>query len=70
MSVCGKLFQINDVVRLAVDMPEYGLIKGDIGTVVCEFTVPYVAFEIEFVGGKGESIAQLALRPEYLTFYE
>lgn len=61
---------MSDVVRLAVNIPKYGLIKGDIGAVVCVFMVPYVAFEIEFVGDKGETIAQLALCPEYLTFYE
>ncbi len=49
-----------DVVALAADQPEYGLERGQVGTVV-EVLAPGV-FEVEFSDDQGRSHALLALR--------
>lgn len=60
-------YKINDIVRLAVDLPREGLVAGAIGVVADEFTEPTQAFESEFANDKGECIAQLALTPEQIS---
>ena len=52
-----------DTIVLSDDIKEYGLERGDIGTVVHVYRNT-VAFEIEFVTGEGESIAVLTLTPK------
>ena len=54
-----------DVVELAVDLPEKGLRKGMVGTVVDVYDDPR-AFEVEFDDEDGVEIALLALGPEQL----
>ena len=63
-------FEINDVVKLMVDIPEEGLNTGAIGVVVVEFSDPNEAYEIEFCDDEGETITQLALLPEQLLKLE
>ena len=63
-------FKVGDVVVIRVDLPEEGLRKGQIGTVVLEFTEPTVAFETEFADDEGRTIAQLALVPEQIAHWE
>jgi Domain of unknown function (DUF4926) len=53
-----------DVVALTVDLPDRGLLRGQVGTVV-EALAPGV-FEIEFADDRGQTYAQLALRGEQL----
>jgi len=52
-----------DVVALARDLPEYGLIAGDVGTVVFDYaaTGPGPAYEVEFMALDGKTIAVVTL---------
>jgi Domain of unknown function (DUF4926) len=54
-----------DVVELAVDIPEYGLVSGATGTIVDEYSDP-VGYEVEFVDDGGQTVALVPLRPEQL----
>ena len=51
-----------DVVALTADLPEHGLLRGHVGTVV-ETLAPGV-FEVEFSDDHGRAYAELAL-PEH-----
>jgi len=53
-----------DVVALTEDLPERGLRRGQVGTVV-ESLGPDV-FEVEFAGTDGQAYAMLALRRDQL----
>ena len=54
-----ETIDILDVVALTEDLPERGLYRGQVGTVV-ESLAPGV-FEIEFSDGEGRAYASLAL---------
>jgi hypothetical protein len=56
--------QLLDVVALIEDLPERGLRRGQVGTVV-EALAPGV-FEVEFSDDMGRTYAQLAVRAEQL----
>ena len=56
--------QLLDVVALTDDMPDKGLFRGQVGTVV-ELLAPGV-FEVEFSDEEGRTYAQLALRDNQL----
>ncbi len=49
-----------ETVVLTRDLPEYGLSRGDIGVIVHCYKGG-VAFEVEFVTGKGETLAVATL---------
>lgn len=51
-------------VALLVDMPEHGLSRGQVGTVV-EYLAPDV-YEVEFSDDEGRAYAMLALRADQL----
>jgi hypothetical protein len=53
-----------DVVALNIDLPDMGLRRGQVGTVV-EMLAPG-AFEAEFSNDEGRTYAQLALRNDQL----
>jgi hypothetical protein len=55
-----KLF---DVVRLKEDLPQQGITKGMVGTIVALFETPEVAYEVEFANEQGETLCETALRP-------
>jgi len=55
-----KLF---DVVALTVDLPEYHLRRGQVGTVV-ELLSNGTAFEVEFSDRDGRAYESLGLRPD------
>lgn len=59
-----KDIQLLDVVALTVDLPERGLARGQVGTVV-ETLAPGV-FEVEFCDNDGHTYASLALRADQL----
>jgi hypothetical protein len=63
MSV-NKAIQLLDVVALTEDLPERGLFRGQVGTVV-ETLAPDV-FEVEFCDDKGRTYASLALPAQQL----
>ena len=52
-----------DVVALTRDLPAYGLVAGDIGTVVFDYAAadPGPAYEVEFMALDGTSIAIVTL---------
>ena len=56
--------QLLDVVALTADIPEKGLLRGQVGTVV-ETLSPGV-FEVEFSDDQGRAYAQLALKENQL----
>jgi len=49
-----------DAVALTTDLPEHGLRRGDVGTAVLAHE-DGVAFEVEFVGYLGQTVALLTL---------
>ncbi len=51
-----------DVVVLLDDLPEYNLVRGQVGTVV-EILADGEAFEVEFSDLDGRTIESVALRP-------
>lgn len=53
-----------DTVALATDIPERGLIQGEVGTVI-EILGPDV-FEVEFSDDDGQTYAEFALRNDQL----
>jgi hypothetical protein len=60
----NKTIQLLDVVALIEDLPERGLFRGQVGTVV-ESLAPEV-FEVEFCDDEGRTYASLALRADQL----
>ncbi len=57
--------KLYDVVALTVDLPEYRLKRGYVGTIV-ESLANGSAFEVEFSDSKGNSYASLGLRENQL----
>ena len=53
-----------DVVALLADVPDHGLVRGQVGTVVERLTED--VFEVEFVDDEGQTYAELALPSEQL----
>lgn len=54
-----------DVVALVVDLPQYNLWRGQVGTVV-ETLAEGSAFEVEFSDRDGRTYESLGLRPEQI----
>ena len=52
-----------DTVVLSQDLPEHGLKQGDIGAVVHSYKEGR-AFEVEFITGKGDTVAVVTLNSE------
>ena len=62
-----KLF---DVVRLTESLPEKGLQKGMMGTVIALFDTPEVAYEVEFTNENGATLCEVALTASQLEPYQ
>ena len=60
----NKTIQLLDVVALTQDLPQRGLSRGQVGTVV-EYLDPEV-FEVEFCDNNGRTYASLALHADQL----
>ena len=60
----GKLIYLLDVVALTEDLPQRGLSRGQVGTVVEELAPD--TFEVEFSDNEGRTYAILALRADQL----
>ena len=56
--------KVLDVVAVLEDVPEHGLLRGEVGTVVELWKDG--AFEVEFSDDSGDAYAFAALRPEQL----
>lgn len=54
-----------DVVALTIDLPQYNLWRGQVGTVV-EILANGTAFEVEFSDRHGRTYESLGLRPEQI----
>lgn len=54
-----------DVVALTVDLPQYDLWRGQVGTVV-ETLANGTAFEVEFSDRDGRTYESVGLRPEQI----
>lgn len=54
-----------DVVALTIDLPEYKLERGQVGTVV-EILANGTAFEVEFSDRNGRTYESIGLRPEQI----
>jgi hypothetical protein len=52
--------ELNSVVALLEDLPEHGLVRGQVGTVV-EWWAPGT-YEVEFSDGAGRTYAMVALK--------
>ena len=59
-----QVIQVLDAVALLQDLPQKGLGRGQVGTVVEQLGPD--AFEVEFVGINGETYALLPLRAEQM----
>ncbi|MEK6325120.1 MAG: DUF4926 domain-containing protein [Acidobacteriota bacterium] len=55
-----------DVVELTEDLPEYGLKRGERGTVVVTFDEPSEAYDLEFVDESGQSRFAYSVRPNQI----
>jgi hypothetical protein len=62
--MADTLIHLLDVVAVTEDLPEHGLCRGQVGTVV-ELLRPDV-FEVEFSDDQGRAYALLALRADQL----
>ena len=56
--------EIHSVVALLEDLPEHGLVRGQVGTVV-ESWAPGV-YEVEFADENGKTFAMTALKPDQM----
>jgi hypothetical protein len=54
-----------DVVALTVDLPDYKLLRGQVGTIV-ELLADGTAFEVEFSDSNGQTYESVGLRPEQI----
>ncbi|MEI1377853.1 DUF4926 domain-containing protein [Nostoc sp. UHCC 0926] len=54
-----------DIVALTVDLPEYNLYRGQVGTVV-ELLADGAAYEVEFSDRNGRTYESVGLRPEQI----
>lgn len=61
----ANTIKLLDVVALTVDLPEYHLWRGQVGTVV-EMLAGGTAFEVEFSDREGRTYESLGLRPEQI----
>jgi hypothetical protein len=57
--------ELLEVVALTVDLPEYNLWRGQVGTVV-ELLANVTAFEVEFSDRNGRTYESIGLRPEQI----
>jgi Domain of unknown function (DUF4926) len=63
--VANSTVKLLDVVALTVDLPEYNLWRGQVGTVV-ELLANGEAFEVEFSDRDGRTYESVGLRPEQI----
>jgi len=57
--------QLLDVVALTADIPDYGLHRGQVGTVV-DILADGQAFEVEFSDRQGRTYESVGLRPDQI----
>ncbi|MCG6133074.1 MAG: DUF4926 domain-containing protein [Nostoc sp. LLA-1] len=57
-----NVLNLLDIVALTEDIPEYNLLRGQVGTIV-EILADGVAFEVEFSDRNGQTYESVGLRP-------
>jgi ATP-dependent exoDNAse (exonuclease V) alpha subunit len=62
------MFKELELVVLKSDIPEHGLIKGDIGVIVHKYRNED-SYEVEFVTADGETITTLDLSTDYIRSF-
>ncbi|MFQ5770947.1 MAG: DUF4926 domain-containing protein [bacterium] len=60
-----ETIKLLDVVALTVDLPEYNLWRGQVGTVV-EILAGGKAYEVEFCDREGRTYESVGLRPDQI----
>jgi hypothetical protein len=60
-----KTAELLDVVALTVDLPEYNLWCGQVGTII-DLLADGAAFEVEFSDRDGRTFESIGLRPEQI----
>ena len=60
----GRNIRQYDVVTLTVDLPQHGLVRGQVGTVVEQYSPN--AFEVEFVDSHGYTYGLVTLERDQL----
>ncbi|MGB3651734.1 MAG: DUF4926 domain-containing protein [Rivularia sp. (in: cyanobacteria)] len=58
-------FNLLDVVALTVDLQEYNLLRGQVGTIV-EILADGAGFEVELSDSSGRTYESVGLRPEQI----
>lgn len=61
----NNTIKLLDVLALTVNLPEYNLYRGQVGTVV-ELLAGGAAFEVEFSDRNGRTYESVGLRPEQI----
>ncbi|MEQ9859041.1 DUF4926 domain-containing protein [Pectobacterium versatile] len=57
-------YSLFDVISLKNDLPEKGLKKGMLGTIVHIYDDPSLAYDIEFCDDNGETLAWITLKSD------
>jgi hypothetical protein len=57
--------ELLDVVALTIDVPEYNLLSGQVGTIV-ELLADGAAFEVEFSDSNGQTYESVGLLPQQI----
>jgi hypothetical protein len=65
INVINNTVKLLDVVALTVDLAQYNLWRGQVGTVV-EILANGTAFEVEFSDRDGRAYESVGLRPEQI----
>ncbi len=60
-----ETFDLLDVITLMIDLPEYNLWRGQVGTIV-EILADGKTFEVEFSDSHGRTYESLGLRPDQI----
>lgn len=61
-----EAFQLLETVIAAVDIPAYGIVAGDVGTIVDVYTQGSLAYEVEFSSADGSTRTSAPLAPVQL----
>jgi hypothetical protein len=64
MNAMKDTFDLLDVIALTADLPERGLTRGQVGTIVEKLGTG--VYEVEFSDDEGRTYASLALRPDQM----
>jgi hypothetical protein len=64
-NMTSSTVKLLNIVALTVDLPEYNLYRGQVGTVV-ELLAGGKAFEVEFSDRNGRTYESVGLRPEQI----